>query len=47
MVYYPTERKKGVLPFVKAWMELGTIMLSEISQLAKYKYHMTTLTMEI
>ena len=33
-------RKKEVLPFVTARMELETIMLSEISQLVKDKYHM-------
>ena len=47
MVYYPTERKKGVLLFVKAWMELGTIMLSEISQAMKDKYHMISFITEI
>ena len=41
--YYSAERKKEFLPFVTAWMELRTIMLSEISQLAKDKYHMTSL----
>ena len=33
-------RKKELLPFAKAWMELESIMLSEISQAAKDKYHM-------
>ena len=32
------ERKKELLPFVTAWMELESIMLSEISQLVKDKY---------
>ena len=35
-----TQQKKRVLPFVKAWMEPGSIMLSEISQPVKDKYHM-------
>ena len=43
MEYYATERKKERLPFVTAWMELETILLSEISQLAKDKYHMISL----
>ena len=30
--YYAAERKKGLLPFATAWMELESIMLSEISQ---------------
>ena len=34
------ERKKGVLPFAITWMELETIMLSEISQSVKDKYRM-------
>ena len=30
--FYAAERKKELLPFVTAWMELESIMLSEISQ---------------
>ena len=41
MKYYTTERKKELLPFVTAWMELESIMLSEISQVVQDKYHMT------
>ena len=33
-------RKKELLAFVTAWMELENIMLGEISQLVKDKYHM-------
>ena len=40
MEYYTTERKKELLPFATAWMELGSIMLSEISQAVKDKYRM-------
>ena len=32
MEYYAAERKKELLPFVTAWMELESIMLREISQ---------------
>ena len=39
MEYYAAERKKEVLPFVTAWMELESIMLSEVSQVVKDKYH--------
>ena len=39
-----TEGKKELLPLAKAWMELETIMLSEISQSVKDKYHRTSLT---
>ena len=40
MEYYTAERKKELLPFMTAWMELESIMLSEISQAVKDKYHM-------
>ena len=40
MEYCAAERKKEFLPFVTAWMELETIMLSEISQEVRDKYHM-------
>ena len=40
MEFYAVERKKELLPFMTAWMELESIMLSEISQLVKDKYHM-------
>ena len=40
MEYYSVERKKELLPLVTAWMELGSIMLSEVSQVVKDKYHM-------
>ena len=40
MEYYTAERKKELLPFVTAWMELESIMLSEVSQVVKDKYHM-------
>ena len=40
MEYYAPERKKELLPFGTAWMEQDIIMLSEISQSVKDKYHM-------
>ena len=40
MEYYAAERKKKLLSFVTAWMELESIMLSEISHVVKNKYHM-------
>ena len=39
MEYYAAERKKELLPFDTAWMELESILLSEISQVVKDKYH--------
>ena len=38
MEYYAAERKKELLPFTTAWMQLESIMLSEISQVVKDKY---------
>ena len=43
MEYYTAERIKEVLLFVTAWVELESIMLSEISQSVKDKYHMNSL----
>ena len=40
MEYYAAERKKELLPLVTAWMELESIMLSEISHIVKDKYQM-------
>ena len=39
MEYYAAEGKKKLLPFATEWMELESIMLSEISQVVKGKYH--------
>ena len=40
MEYYTAERRKELLHFTTAWMDLESIMLSEISQVVKNKYHM-------
>ena len=40
MEYYAGERRKELQPFRTAWMELESIMVSEVSQAAKDKYHM-------
>ena len=40
---YCSAIKKKNLPFVTAWMNLDNIMLSEISQSEKEKYHMISL----
>ena len=42
MEYYAPERKKELLPFMTAWKELESIMLREISQVVKDKYHILT-----
>ena len=40
MEFYAAERKKALIPFATVWMELESIMLSEISQVVRDKYHM-------
>ena len=37
--YYAAERKKDLLPVTTAWMDLESIMLSEVRQVGKDKYH--------
>ena len=39
MEFYSAERKKELIPFAMAWMELENIMLSAVSQVVKDKYH--------
>ena len=43
MEYYSPIKKKKLLPFATVWMDLENIMLSEISQSEKDKYHMISL----
>ena len=43
MEYYAAEKTKEFLPFATVWMGLETIMLSEIIQQVKDKYHMISL----
>ena len=40
MEFYAAERKKELILFVTAWMELESIMLSEISLMMRFKYRM-------
>ena len=40
MEFYAAERKKELVPFVTAWMEMESIKLSEISQAVKNRHHM-------
>ena len=42
MEYYAAERKKELLSFMVAWMELESIMLSEIRPAVKNKYCMVS-----
>ena len=40
MEFYSAERKKELIPFATAWMKLESVILSEISQEVRDKYHM-------
>ena len=44
MDFYAAKRKKELLPFGTAWIEVESIMLSKISQAVKDKYHMLSPT---
>ena len=43
MGYYSAIRKNEIMPFAARWMDLGIIILSEVSQKEKDKYHMISL----
>ena len=43
MEYYMAMRKNEIWPFVATWMELESVMLSEISHIEKDRYHMVSL----
>ena len=43
MEYYSAIKKNDIMPFTATWMELETLILSEISQKDKDKYHMISL----
>ena len=43
MEYYLAMRKNEIWPFVATWMELESVMLSEISHTEKDRYHMVSL----
>ena len=43
MEYYPAIKKNEILPFATMWMELEGIVLREIGQSKKDKYHITSL----
>ena len=43
MEYYSAIKKNEIIPFVATWMQLEIIILSEVSQKEKEKYHMISL----
>ena len=44
MEFYAAERKKKLLPFATAWMELESIMLSEVPYDLTYKWNLINKT---
>jgi hypothetical protein len=47
MEYYSATKKNEAVSFAGKWMELDTIMLSEISHTKKHKYHVSSLICRI
>ena len=45
--YYSEMKKNERMPFAASWMDLEIIILSEVSQKEKVKYHMIPLIGEI
>ena len=41
--YYSAIKKNEIMPFAATWMDLEIIILSEVSQAEKNKYHMISL----
>ena len=47
MEYYSSIKMNEIMPFVATWMDLEIVILSEVSQTEKEKYHMISLICEI
>ena len=43
MEYYSTIKKNKIMPFAATWLEPETLILNEVSQTEKDKYHMISL----
>ena len=43
MEYYSATKKNETMPFAATWMDLEVVILSEVSQAEKEKYHMICL----
>ena len=43
MEYYSTIKKDKIMPFAATWMDLEIIILTEVSQTEKDKYHIISL----
>ena len=47
MEYYSAIKKNEIMPLAATWMDLESVILSEVSQTEKEKYHITSLIYEI
>ena len=47
MEYYSAIKKNEIIPFAATWIDLKIIILSEVSQTEKDKYHMISLICRI
>ena len=43
MEYYSVIKKKEIMPLATIWMDLENVILNEVSQTEKEKYHLTSL----
>ena len=39
----PSHKKKEIMPFAATWLDLESVILSQVSQTEKEKYHMAPL----
>ena len=47
MEYYSAVKKNEIMPFAATWLDLEIVILSEVSQTEKEKYHMMSLKCRI
>ena len=47
MEYYSTIKRNEIMPFAATWIQLKIIILNQVSQKEKNKYHMITLIRRI
>ena len=47
MEYHSAIKKNEIIPFATTWMDIEIVILSEVSQTKKEKYHMTSFMYEI
>ena len=47
MEYYSAKKNNEIMPFAATWMDLEIIILSEVSQTEKDKYHMISVICRI